>query len=138
MKISGPKTFLWYGGKSETDSQAVKLTDDVVNTATTTEGTFTFIQTAGNWVDYNDFTQFNLFDPNTNTVIATAQLEAGAPSTGGTDPKTATVTTVSSGKATPTGTSKTLTATSVPNASTKYSVGKLAAAVVSIAMSFLL
>jgi hypothetical protein len=35
---------------------------------------YTFIQTAGNWVNYDDFTQFNLYDPTSKSVIGSAVI----------------------------------------------------------------
>ena len=92
LKITGPKTFNWYGAYSETDQAAVKLTEGPFDALTTTNGVFTFIQTAGNWVSYDDFSQFNLFDPVSNTVIGIAKIVGGSPpaSTGAAVGKTVT------------------------------------------------
>jgi hypothetical protein len=136
LKISGPKSFVWYGGKSEADPQAVKLTDDVVDAASTIEGTYTFIQTAGNWVDYNDFTQFNLFDPVSNTVIATAQLAAGGPSAGGIVPKPAT--TPTTGNTKPPSTSKPTTSTPVKEGTQTTNSASSMAAVKIMAVSIVM
>jgi hypothetical protein len=77
VTISGPTSFAIFGGTSESDNASVRLVTEDTSLANRTSpwnATYTFIQTAGNWVNFNDFTQFNLFDPTTNVVFGQARL----------------------------------------------------------------
>jgi hypothetical protein len=69
--LSGPKSVQWFGASSNTDPAAVRLTNDDVP-ATTKGGVFTFITSAGNWVSYNDFTQINVYDAASKSVVGHA------------------------------------------------------------------
>ena len=65
----------WFGGNG-TDSNAYRLSKSIVvpSVANSPAQSFSFIQDAGSAVSYTDFTQFRLFDPATNDLLATADL----------------------------------------------------------------
>jgi hypothetical protein len=73
--ITGPASLQFFGGRAESDPNAVRLTTDTVTLPlSSSSATYTFIQTAGNWVNYNDFIQINFYDPATSAVFAQAIL----------------------------------------------------------------
>jgi hypothetical protein len=68
--LDGPFRVQLYGAQGEADPNAVLLTTEELRIPTK-DKVYTFIQTAGNWVNYDDFTQINFFDPDTKSIIVT-------------------------------------------------------------------
>jgi hypothetical protein len=79
--LSGSFTGAWFGGNG-TDVNGYRLSSRPVASSQAPSTTrYEFIMNAGSWVSYFDFTQFRLFEVNSNAVIATADLPA-RPTTG--------------------------------------------------------
>jgi hypothetical protein len=74
--LDGPFRVQLYGAQGEADPNAVLLTTEELRIPTK-DKVYTFIQTAGNWVNYDDFTQINFFDPDTKSIIGIAVLGEG-------------------------------------------------------------
>jgi hypothetical protein len=63
-------------------AEGITLSDDVINpSASKGEQTFKFRNVAGAQVSYRDFSEFRLFDLDTNLLIATAKIPSNLTST---------------------------------------------------------
>ena len=57
------------------DAAAVKLiSDSIPSSKSPITQTYTFISTSGNWVGYNDFTQFRFFEESTGLIVGSASI----------------------------------------------------------------
>lgn len=69
-----------YGGNGTSPDGVVLSTTGISFFANTpVNQTLTFTSTAGATVSYTDFTQFRLYDPNSMTLYATADIPAAVP-----------------------------------------------------------
>ncbi|KAJ3251047.1 hypothetical protein HK103_002912 [Boothiomyces macroporosus] len=78
LAFSGP-SFIQFVGRLNSDTtgaKAVLLTSALVPATIMTNAQYTFVQTAGNWVSYNDFDIIELFDPASKSVIGVANMPA--------------------------------------------------------------
>lgn len=75
FKLDAPAAvkFYWHGAQGEIDLNGENLTRDSPVDSATTDAVYQFVSTAGDAVRY-DFKQFNLYDPETRSVIAQAVL----------------------------------------------------------------
>ena len=88
LVFQGSANGAFYGGLPANPSyNAVRLSETVIPSGKSFSGVIPFITTPGSWVSYGDFVQFRLFDPLTNTLLATATLPttSKAPVTGPVD-----------------------------------------------------
>jgi hypothetical protein len=84
LTLLGPKSSVWYGGNG-TAVDGIRLSEATIpESQAGYNETFTFIQTAGSWVAYEDFTQFRLFDVATLSLLATADLPSRSTNTSST------------------------------------------------------
>jgi hypothetical protein len=72
--LLGSYSGVWFGGNG-TESDGYRLsTAPVISSQGSLNTTYQFITDAGSWVSYYDFTQFRLFEVNSLTLLATADL----------------------------------------------------------------
>ena len=84
LTLLGPKSSVWYGGNG-TALDGVRLSEETISESQAgLNQTFTFIQTVGSWVAFEDFTQFRLFDVATLSLLATADLPSRSTNTSST------------------------------------------------------